>query len=1828
MLKNKIVAKKIRNIVILFMTIIIMLGAYSNIRRSKAENVIPISMEVADKTGALSVQTLDVEAKESTDGIYILDLPTSVKGNFVTKYYTVEGEEIPIDINGETITLQLTEEELTNKKVQLQTDYDKKDVTLEDKTITLYNKQIKYGQVDEKTGKVKELDEVIVKGYMPLEAKLEFSEIDLATLTAVKLPNEKETMKKAYELSVFEEVEVVETVEAVNNGGTTTEGEATPEGNMPEENTTEGTTPTQPEGETIPEETTPTEPTTEEVITKEKVEYNPGIYGEELQVNIKHLKNEDDEEIVTVYNLAENNAVTKTESTLENEYIKFKSRNTLTKYIVAVEKFEKGTVEDGVIDGPGSTDAPEVSATTGTAKPSDLFDADGTNADGLHIGDFVNYDAGTWTQEEINAIQVGPKDSLVTANGSTDLPSTAFQFGGFAAGSSRNENATLSTLSGSGYNYIKDAATGEAITGWRVFDIDGDKVTLISAGSPEDYYHGYETNSAYASEYILTGNVNSAWNESKASNYQKRSWNNYVNATQKAESATVLTKSRLDSWYSKYIVADADTNNENTFQNIYNEYKKYQSVVDNYTFYWLSAAGYGDFDVYNFNPDLRVIGSWDDSALGVRVLVTLSSDSLFSSEKAGTKTVTGGNTTTYGGNQTYNVWNLYEPIPTWQASSINIDQASQTATIEITGTDANYASNTLTAGNITVHVNGTATTSGITKTLSAATPIENGVKYTVTVSGIALDKKQVKIQIAAGTLTDEAGNTNEKTDIMIYNTLKAADKSDIGDSAFLGNTNVPRRLIENVTFVSSTADANPDTKWDVSAQGDGSIMAWYNETAEPYTIYIGSEQPIFANQDSSYLFAYIGFTKLATKTSAVTNINLLNTSLATNMSNMFYFTGYRTMTSFDLSSLDTRNVTNMREMFNGCGYNEMTSLTLGSNFNTSKVTDMSWMFSSTGYKKMTSLTLPDAFNTASVIDMSFMFMGTGYTKMTALNLGNNFNTESVTEMTGMFQKCGYEEMTSLNLGSNFNTSSVTNMSRMFESCGYQKMATLNLGSNFNTSSVTDMGYMFANCGYVLLPSIDLGANFDTTNVTNMRNMFNNFAHTKLTTLNLGQKFNTAKVTDMTQMFMNCGNTAMTKLYLGPAFTKIAATNTDFVTNCGKSGTVIYAPESIYSNRNAFKLSSTDTTTTIPYTQGTINAAYRPEWSVTSSTLDTTNKTISINITGTTNSTYYTSTLTSALKAENITIYIDGEEASSVTKALTEATTGTSVTHTLTLSNFEEALRQTGKTYKEWSGNIALKIEGRGEGTDTYTKNTLVDSYGNQSMAAIDSTGTWVEINLKDSTTSTANTNGKMFTDFIKPEITYKYSKTDLDKENGTAKIIFAMADKYYASTNTDLTVNDLTILINGEVPDWTKVTRKLTVGNVTATINGTSKVIGREYTLQLSNLYQDEKEASDNYLKYSGVITVAIPAGKVADTSGNKNDAKTITMGMDMPETDFTTPYLPTGFVYIEGSLDEGLVIEDALGNQFVWVEVPKTAKVYPTAGLNITEFTSTELTSIEKDLQTYTTTYRGTYVDSYNSNLSTGLTSAQYSALKNTMLKSVYKNGGFYIGRYETGIDYSEGPSAGSAAETPVIKANAYPYYKVKVNQAQTLASSFAADIEGYVSNMLFGLQWDLMLKYLETKGVTQDELMADSTEWGNYNVSRYDITNTNAKYYISAWNDITEDAPYNKTAAGDTILTTGASETFKKQNIYDIAGNVWEYSLEYGKNSSDPAVVRGGCYTSTTDDKIIAGSRVRTTNAANDSRGFRVALYRDDPYLFHIVNIQIFLLFFLRLLVILLNY
>ena len=429
-------------------------------------------------------------------------------------------------------------------------------------------------------------------------------------------------------------------------------------------------------------------------------------------------------------------------------------------------------------------------------------------------------------------------------------------------------------------------------------------------------------------------------------------------------------------------------------------------------------------------------------------------------------------------------------------------------------------------------------------------------------------------------------------------------------------------------------------------------------------------------------------------------------------------------------------------------------------------------------------------------------------------------------------------------------------------------------------------------------------------------------------------------------------------------------------------------------------------------------------------------------------------------------------------------------------------------------------------------------------------------------------------------------------------------------TNGTVTVNGLTA--KGDEATATYTVKNLSA-DLSADLSAKATSSNEEYfevlcTLEKTTLKAQEEttlkvtvrllktpidETKENLKTDIGVTVTAEPKQPGEENNGG---SQTVSSGTTTGGT-----YLPKGFRQVSGTtLEKGLTIQDSTGNQYVWVEVPKKTEVYPTAGLEITEFTESEYTAIETDLHTYTNDYRNgtSYKDEYYSDEVTGLTSEQYTQLKQKMLKSVYQNGGFYIGKYETGTETARtsGSSSTVPGETPVIKQNAYPYNYVTCSQAQTLASNM--EHGDRTTSLMFGVQWDLTLKYLEKKGVSQADLKTNSTSWGNYSSNVWNITNASLKYSRTgtSWTTATEKS---KTSSEGILLSTGASESFSKMGIYDLAGNVYEWTLEYTSTTYVPCAGRGGVYCDVGRNCPASYRYDYSTTDCNSYLGARVALY-----------------------------
>ncbi len=295
-----------------------------------------------------------------------------------------------------------------------------------------------------------------------------------------------------------------------------------------------------------------------------------------------------------------------------------------------------------------------------------------------------------------------------------------------------------------------------------------------------------------------------------------------------------------------------------------------------------------------------------------------------------------------------------------------------------------------------------------------------------------------------------------------------------------------------------------------------------------------------------------------------------------------------------------------------------------------------------------------------------------------------------------------------------------------------------------------------------------------------------------------------------------------------------------------------------------------------------------------------------------------------------------------------------------------------------------------------------------------------------------------------------------------------------------------------------------------------------------------------------------------------------------------------------ENTLEDGLVIIDANGNEWVWIEVPESVTVG-----SVTD------DEIESALISYATLYRdSSYLDTWYEGC--GLEEQEYADRYSEMLQSIKANNGFFVGRYEVG-SFDNPVSAEDTTRKAVIQKGAYPYNYVTCSQAEDLAEGLAT--EGHTSTLMFGIQWDLVLKYLETKGVPISELKNDSGLWGNYmdvefpveQGNQYSIYNDST---LGKWAIVPENytKPSFDTDGNGVLLSTGATERNSKMNIYDLAGNVNEWTLEKSSNNSRPCTRRGANFSHRSSNNLGNPVYFRWSNITSDSfssSGFRPALY-----------------------------
>ena len=279
-------------------------------------------------------------------------------------------------------------------------------------------------------------------------------------------------------------------------------------------------------------------------------------------------------------------------------------------------------------------------------------------------------------------------------------------------------------------------------------------------------------------------------------------------------------------------------------------------------------------------------------------------------------------------------------------------------------------------------------------------------------------------------------------------------------------------------------------------------------------------------------------------------------------------------------------------------------------------------------------------------------------------------------------------------------------------------------------------------------------------------------------------------------------------------------------------------------------------------------------------------------------------------------------------------------------------------------------------------------------------------------------------------------------------------------------------------------------------------------------------------------------------------------------DTNGNTAVIPVGFKVLTECSDitKGLVIEDEIGNQYVWIPVGSVKK--------------SETETVEIQLGRYTfDTSNGTptlvqsasefkdetkVIESYFKELPSDTATAHENTISKDLagfITSVKTNGGYYIGRYEAGCASTRNSVNDSIEGVKVLEQQGKPVYNyVTQPQASTLCQNLYTTVN---SDLMNSYAWDTAIVYIQKM--------------------------LNINYA-------------NQTSKNSSLSPIGTT-TDLPCNIYDMASNVYEWTTETLSSGSSPCTVRGGYYSYS--DNYTSSRDFDSTTCSGDGIGFRPVLY-----------------------------
>lgn len=265
------------------------------------------------------------------------------------------------------------------------------------------------------------------------------------------------------------------------------------------------------------------------------------------------------------------------------------------------------------------------------------------------------------------------------------------------------------------------------------------------------------------------------------------------------------------------------------------------------------------------------------------------------------------------------------------------------------------------------------------------------------------------------------------------------------------------------------------------------------------------------------------------------------------------------------------------------------------------------------------------------------------------------------------------------------------------------------------------------------------------------------------------------------------------------------------------------------------------------------------------------------------------------------------------------------------------------------------------------------------------------------------------------------------------------------------------------------------------------------------------------------VLLFAVSVCAKAEAGNPSLDIPSVAVGEKAAEksiftdTDGNTAYIPAEFMVSakegEQNINTGLVVIGPDNSEFVWIPTTVTELAVRDFGSYFSGGDSISGYYDETDLQEY-----------------------------QEMAASTEQYGGFYIGRYEA----SKGENGLPASRRVTDGEPGWIWVQFSPQDTTEVCRNLYAENDTVQGFFPWGTNWDTVLQWLVDSGnKPAEEVTEDSTGWGNYSNDSF--------------------------SEGANGACTGKWDETKAGNIYDLAGNNWEWTQERcGSNY----VMRGGGY------------------------------------------------------------